>query len=77
MKTAIWVMLNPISWKKLIKKLHTFGFDGPFSGGRHLFVVRGSLKLHIPNPHGQDISKYLLAELLRQANISHDEWNEN
>jgi len=70
-------MLNPISWRNLVQKLQHIGFDGPFSGGRHLFMVRGSLKLHIPNPHRGDISKYLLAEILKQAEISHDEWNES
>ena len=68
-------MLSPISWRKLVKKLQKLGFDGPFSGGRHLFMVRGTLKLHIPNPHRGDVSKYLLAEILRQADISHDQWN--
>lgn len=68
-------MLNPISWRKLVQKLQQLGFDGPFSGGRHLFMVRGTLTVHIPNPHRGDISKFLLAELLRQAGISHDEWN--
>ncbi|MEK7649124.1 MAG: type II toxin-antitoxin system HicA family toxin, partial [Patescibacteria group bacterium] len=47
----------------------------PFSGGRHLFMVKGSLKLRIPNPHGSDISKALLSEILRQAGISREEWN--
>jgi hypothetical protein len=38
-------------------------------------MVRGTLNLHIPNPHHGDISKALLAEILRQADISFDEWN--
>jgi hypothetical protein len=28
----------------------------------------------IPNPHGRDIGPKLLAKLLRQANISREEW---
>lgn len=68
-------MLSPISWRKLVQRLQKLGFDGPFSGGRHFFMVRGTLKLHIPNPHTGDISKHLLAEILRQADISHDQWN--
>ncbi len=68
-------MLSPISWRKLVHKLQGIGFDGPFSGGRHLFMVRGTLRLCIPNPHRGDVSRGLLAEILRQADISHDQWN--
>lgn len=67
-------MPKNISWKKLIQKLHCLGFDGPYSGGRHLFMVKGELKIRVPNPHRGDISKYLLIEILRQAGISKDEW---
>jgi hypothetical protein len=37
-------------------------------------MVKGQLKLWIPNPHQGDISKSLLAKILRQANISKEEW---
>lgn len=69
-------MLKNISWRKLVKKFKKLGFDGPFSGGRHLFMVKENFKIHIPNPHKKDISKYLLAEILRQANISPKDWEE-
>lgn len=69
-------MLKNISWKKLVQKFRQLGFDGPYSGGRHLFMVKGNFKLRIPNPHRSDISKHLLSEILRQAGISADEWNE-
>jgi hypothetical protein len=36
---------------------------------------RGTLKLRVPNPHVGDISTSLLKEILRQAGISEDEWN--
>lgn len=66
--------ISNISWRKLVQKFRRLGFEGPYSGGRHLFMVKGELKVHIPNPHKGDISKGLLAEILRQANISSDEW---
>jgi len=47
-----------------------------FSGGRHLFMVKGDLNLHIPNPHHEDISKELIGEILRQAGINRKDWNE-
>ncbi|MBI3420923.1 MAG: type II toxin-antitoxin system HicA family toxin [Candidatus Sungbacteria bacterium] len=68
-------MPKNIPWRKLIQKFRRLDFDGPYSGGRHLFMVKGELKVHIPNPHGSDISKDLLTEILRQANVSAKEWN--
>jgi predicted RNA binding protein YcfA (HicA-like mRNA interferase family) len=50
------------------------GFEGPYSGGRHLFMKKGKLKIHIPNPHKKDISSGLLSEILRQAGIPKSEW---
>ncbi len=67
-------MLKNISWKKLVQKFRELGFDGPYSGGRHLFMVKGELKIRIPNPHRTDISKHLVAEILRQAEISKKDW---
>ncbi|MEK7082430.1 MAG: type II toxin-antitoxin system HicA family toxin [Patescibacteria group bacterium] len=68
-------MPKSIPWRKLVQKFRGSGFDGPYSGGRHLFMIKGDLKIRIPNPHRGDISKYLLAEILRQAGISHQDWN--
>lgn len=68
-------MLKNISWRKLVQKFRLFGFDGPYSGGRHLFMTKDGFKIRIPNPHGEDISKDLIAEILRQAGISPKEWN--
>ncbi|MGC9602375.1 MAG: type II toxin-antitoxin system HicA family toxin [Minisyncoccia bacterium] len=67
-------MARSISWRKLVQKFRRLGFDGPYSGGRHLFMVRDTLKIHIPNPHHNDISSSLLSEILRQAGISSNEW---
>jgi predicted RNA binding protein YcfA (HicA-like mRNA interferase family) len=63
-----------ISLRKLVRKFQSLGFDGPYSGGRHLFMVKGSLKVRIPNPHRGDISKHLVVEILRQAGISKSDW---
>jgi predicted RNA binding protein YcfA (HicA-like mRNA interferase family) len=68
-------MVKNISWRKLVKKFRKLGFDGPYSGGRHLFMTKGNFKIYIPNPHRGDISKYLVAEILRQAEISSNKWN--
>lgn len=68
-------MPKNISWRKLVQKFRRLGFDGPYSGGRHLFMSKGSLKVRIPNPHKSDISKSLVSEILKQAGIKSDEWD--
>jgi predicted RNA binding protein YcfA (HicA-like mRNA interferase family) len=64
----------PIKRRDLIRYLIQMGFDGPYSGGRHQFRVKGQLKVFIPNPHDGDIGQNLLAKILKEANIDRDEW---
>lgn len=65
---------GPISRRDLIAGLRNAGFDGPYSGGKHQFMVRDSLRVRIPNPHQGDISQNLLARILKQAGIDPEEW---
>jgi len=69
--------LTPISRRNLIRRLKEFGFDGPFSGGKHEFMVRDQLRLTLPNPHHGEIGKDLLSRILRQAHISPKEWTKS
>jgi len=65
-----------ISRKELIRKFKALGYSGPFSGGRHQFMIKGKKKIRIPNPHGSgDIDISLVKEILRQAGISSVEWD--
>ena len=65
-----------ISRKELIRKFKALGYSGPFSGGRHQFMIKGKKKIRIPNPHGSgDIDIRLVKEILRQAGISSVEWD--
>jgi len=65
-----------ITRRDLIKKFRNLGFIGPYSGGKHMFMSKGGLKIRVPNPHGPiDISDSLLPEILRQANVTKEEWN--
>jgi predicted RNA binding protein YcfA (HicA-like mRNA interferase family) len=66
---------GPISRRDLIDYLRQYGFDGPYSGGKHQFLLKGTLRLTIPNPHQGDISVDLLGKILKQAGISRDEWS--
>jgi len=66
--------LTPVSNRELVRRLRELGFDGPYAGGRHPQMRRGDLTLIIPNPHEGDIGAGLLQRILRQADISREEW---
>ena len=66
--------LTPIRRSDFIARLRRFGFDGPFPGGRHEFMIRGSFRLAIPNPRHEEISVDLLSRILRQAGIERTQW---
>ncbi len=67
-------MPRNISWRKLVQKFNRLGFGGPHAGGRHLFMKKGDIKVIIPNPHRGDISRGMVAEILRQAEVSLEDW---
>lgn len=68
-------MPKNISWRKFIQNFHKLGFEGPYSGGKHLFMKKDSLKIHIPNKHKGEISVGLINEILRQAKINKEDWD--
>ena len=67
---------GPIKRADLIHYLQQLGFDGPYSGKRHQFMVREQLRLTIPNPHRGDIGRGLLARILRQAGVERETWEQ-
>lgn len=68
-------MSGNIKLRELIRRLGLFGFTGPHPGGKHQFMIKGELKLRVPNPHGSgDIGIDLIKQILRQAEISWVEW---
>lgn len=67
---------GPTSRTELIRGLRKFGFHGPYSGGKHQFMVKKNLRLRIPNSHGEDVGRSLLRMILREAEISIQEWEE-
>jgi predicted RNA binding protein YcfA (HicA-like mRNA interferase family) len=64
----------PISRAKLIKRLKNIGFDGPFPGSDHDYMVRGDNFVRIPNVHRREIGANLIAEILREGAITREEW---
>lgn len=68
-------MPKNIPWRKLVQNFRKLGFEGPYSGGKHLFMKKGPLKVHIPFKHRGDISTGLINEILRQTEINKKEWD--
>jgi len=66
--------LGPIKRAELIKYLQILGFEGPYSGGKHQFMLKGVIRLRLPNPHRGDIGRELLSRILKQAGIDEDSW---
>ncbi len=65
---------GPIRRIELIQALRRQGFTGPYSGGKHQFMLNDSLTLRIPNPHRDEIGRDLLARILKQAGIDLSDW---
>lgn len=68
--------IGPVSWQELVRRLHQLGFEGPFKGGKHPYMIKGSFVLTIPNPHRDEVSSDLIIRILRQSGISRKEWLE-
>ena len=67
--------LSPVSRRELVRPFRALGFEGPYQEGRHPFMVRGNLRVPIPNPHEGDIGQDLLNRILRLAGITREEWD--
>ena len=65
---------GPIKRRDPIRRFKRLGFKGPFSGGRHQFMVRGNVTVWICNPYKGKIGNELFLRILRQAGIKQDEW---
>ena len=67
--------LTPIHRRDFIKRLRKLEWEGPYSGGRHEFMVKGDFKVPIPNPHGRgEISVPMLKALLNEMEIETQKW---
>jgi predicted RNA binding protein YcfA (HicA-like mRNA interferase family) len=67
-------VFGPMKRKELIHFLRQLRFSGPHSGGKHQYLVKGELRLYIPNPHEGDFSRELLSRILRQAGVAREDW---
>lgn len=69
-------MQGPINRRELIGKLRRAGFSGPFSGAKHQYMLRGKLKIFIPNPHSKDIGLKIIKRIIVDINTSDKEFEE-
>lgn len=70
---------TPCKRHDFISKLHKFGFDGPFSGARHQFMVYKQHRLSIPSNTEYSIPQLRMmireVETIIGRQITADEWN--
>ncbi len=70
---------RPVKRREFIRRLRALGFDGPFSGTRHQFMVSGQHRQTIPTNSEYSVPQTRM--LLRQVEsilgraVSLDEWN--
>jgi len=70
---------NPCKRNDFIRRLLRLGFDGPYSGSKHQFLVFGQNRLTVPS--NSEYSVPQLKMMLREAaeilgrEIAVDEWN--
>jgi predicted RNA binding protein YcfA (HicA-like mRNA interferase family) len=70
---------RPLKRREFIRRLRALGFQGPFSGTRHQFMVSGQHRQTIPTHSEYSVPQTRM--LLRQVEsilgraVSLDEWN--
>ena len=69
--------LKPEKPRAVVKKLRSLGFDGPYGGGKHVFIrhPQTGMKISVPIHKGRDIPVGTLGTIVRQLGISVDEWS--
>ena len=68
-------MPKPIKHREMLRRLRAFGWNGPHHRGKHPFMMREDLRLTIPNPHQGDVNWSLMKRILRNAQISAEDWD--
>jgi predicted RNA binding protein YcfA (HicA-like mRNA interferase family) len=70
--------LLPEKPNEVIRKLRALGYEGPFSGGRHVFMRHPKTRHKIPVPYhkGKDIPKGTIREIIKELGITVKMWND-
>ena len=67
--------ITPIKASELVDKLKKLWFKWPFPWWRHMFMVKWSQRIPFPQHWWKDISRWVVQCIIKQINISVDEWN--
>lgn len=67
--------IPPLPRKEFVRKLRRLGFEGPYSGGKHAFMLGRDRRAIIPNPHAGDISPSFIRLFLKQTGIDAEAWH--
>ena len=70
--------LSPLKTEEIIRRLRRLGFEGPIPGGRHIRMIRPATRQIVPIPmhKGKDVGVGLIRAILRQTNVTPEEWND-
>lgn len=70
---------KPCKRRVFLRRLRTLGFEGPYSGTRHQFLVYQQHRLAVPSNPEYSVPQLRMmlreAEALLDREISLDEWN--
>jgi hypothetical protein len=70
---------TPCKRREFIRRLRVLGFDGPFSGARHQFLIYRANRLKIPSNEEYSVAQLRL--MIREAagilgrDLTLEEWN--
>ncbi len=71
---------SPCKRQEFIRRLRKLGFDGPFSGTRHQFLVYQQQRLTIPSNSEYSVPQLRMmlreVETIIERTISAEEWND-
>jgi predicted RNA binding protein YcfA (HicA-like mRNA interferase family) len=69
--------LHPEKPDAVIRKLRALGYEGPFPGGRHVFMRHPQKKHKVPVPYhkGRDIPKGTIREIIKELGVTVGKWN--
>ncbi len=54
--------------------MRQLGFQGPYEGSKHPYMVRGEVAVTLPNSQWTEVSVDLLQRILQRAGVSRQEW---
>jgi predicted RNA binding protein YcfA (HicA-like mRNA interferase family) len=69
-------MPKPIKHRELVRRFQKLGWQGPYQRGKHPFFVKDSRRLTIPNPHDGEVDWSLMKRILKQADVTPQQWED-